>query len=153
MQRSPVRDLIVGLFVLVGLAAIAVLSMRIGGLSFGGAPALVLYAGFDQIGGLKPRAPVVISGVRVGQVGAIELDSSYRARARIEIYEKVDLPSDTSASIMTSGLLGDQYVSLQLGGEDSKLKTGDEIEFTESAVIMERLIGQFIHNTNVEKKE
>jgi len=153
MSRSPTRDLLVGLFVLAGLGAIAYLSFSIGGLSYGGPGGLTVYASFDQIGGLKPRAPVVISGVKVGQVESIALDGSFRARARLDLDAHLKIPTDTTASIMTSGILGDRYVSLQLGGEEQYLKDGGEITFTESAVILERLIGKLIHNTDIEKKD
>ena len=146
MSRSPVRDLVVGLFVLAGLGAIAYLSINVGGLSYNGPGGLILYASFDQTGGLKPRAPVVISGVKVGQIAKIELGKDYRARATLDLDPKLALPTDTTASIQTAGLLGDRYVALQLGGEDKTLKSGDEISFTESAVILERLIGKLVHN-------
>ena len=118
MNRSPRRDLVVGLFVLAGLAALAYLSMNVGGLTFRNQGGLVLYASFDEIGGLKPRAPVVIAGVKVGQVVDITLDADYRARVRMDLRRDLKLPVDTSASIMTAGLLGDQYISLQVGGDD-----------------------------------
>jgi len=153
MHRSPVRDFVVGLFVLAGLGAIAYLSMNVGGLSFNRGAGLILYAAFDQIGGLKPRAPVVISGVKVGQVDSIALDKNFRARAQLDLRADLQIPTDTSASIVTSGLLGDRYISLQLGGEEKYLKSGDDIAITESAVILERLIGKLIHNTDVEKHE
>lgn len=153
MQRSPTRDFIVGLFVLVGLGAVAYLSLSVGGLSFGGPGGFTLFAQFDQIGSLKPRAPVTIAGVKVGEVKAIRLDEDYRAKVQLEVDSRLELPVDTSASIMTSGLLGDQYISLQLGGEEDLLKSGEEIGFTESAVILERLIGQFVHNADVEEDE
>ncbi len=146
MSRSPVRDFVVGLFVLAGLAAIAYLSINVGGLSYNGPGGLTLYASFDQTGGLKPRAPVVISGVKVGQIAGIELGPDYRARATLDLDAKLALPTDTTASIQTAGLLGDRYVALQLGGEEKTLKSGDEISFTESAVILERLIGKLVHN-------
>jgi phospholipid/cholesterol/gamma-HCH transport system substrate-binding protein len=91
---------------------------------------------------LKPRAPVVISGVKVGQIAKIELGKDYRARATLDLDPTLALPTDTTASIQTAGLLGDRYVALQLGGEEQTLKAGDEITFTESAVILERLIRQ-----------
>src|SRR5213596_3654147 len=141
MSRAPVRDFLVGLFVLAGLGAVAYLSLSVGGLSYGGPPRMALYADFDEIGGLKPRAQIVISGVKVGQVASIALAENYRARVRLELDERLKLPVDTSASIMTSGLLGDRYVSLQLGGESEILKPGDQITMTESAVVLERLIG------------
>jgi phospholipid/cholesterol/gamma-HCH transport system substrate-binding protein len=146
MGRSPLRDFVVGLFVLAGLAAVAYLSINIGGLSYNGPGGLTLYASFDQTGGLKPRAPVVISGVKVGQVAAIDLGPDYRARATLDLDATLQLPTDTTASIQTAGLLGDRYIALQLGGEEQMLKPGEEITFTESAVILERLIGKLVHN-------
>jgi phospholipid/cholesterol/gamma-HCH transport system substrate-binding protein len=148
MNRSPVRDFIVGCFVLAGLGAIAYLSISVAGLSYGGPGGLTLYATFDQTGGLKPRAPVVIAGVKVGQVKAITLDQNARARAEFDLDNSLKIPTDTTASIVTSGILGDRYISLQLGGDTEFLKPGDEIGFTESAVILERLIGKLIHNTD-----
>ena len=146
MGRSPLRDFVVGLFVLAGLAAVAYLSINVGGLSYNGPGGLTLYASFDQTGGLKPRAPVVIAGVKVGQVAAIDLGPDYRARATLDLDAKLQLPTDTTASIQTAGLLGDRYIALQLGGEEQMLKPGEEITFTESAVILERLIGKLVHN-------
>lgn len=151
MNQGSTRDLVVGLFVLAGLAAVAFLSLSVGGLSLTNHGGLTLYANFDQIGGLKPRAPVQISGVKVGQVVDIALNDDFRARVRLDLRKDLQLPIDTTASIVTAGLLGDQYISLQIGGDDKNLAQGEDIEFTESAVILERLIGQFIHNTNVEK--
>lgn len=151
MNQSGNRDLVVGLFVLAAFAAVAFLSFRVGGLTFGGGGGMTLFAAFDQIGGLKTRAPVEISGVRVGEVRNIGLDDEYRARVEIDLDKGVELPVDTSASIVTSGLLGDQYIALEIGGEEETLTNGEEITFTESAVILERLIGQFIHGTNVDK--
>jgi phospholipid/cholesterol/gamma-HCH transport system substrate-binding protein len=153
MRQSPVRDFVVGLFVLVGLAAMAYLSINVGGLSYTGPGGLTLYASFDQTGGLKARAPVVISGVKVGQIAAIKLGQDYRARATLDLDAKLVLPTDTTASIQTAGLLGDRYVALQLGGEEDTLKSGDEISFTESAVILERLIGKLVHNAPSDKSE
>jgi phospholipid/cholesterol/gamma-HCH transport system substrate-binding protein len=153
MTRSPRRDLLVGVFVLAGLAAIAYLSLRVGGLSYGGPGGLILFASFDQTGGLKLRSPVEISGVRIGQVEAIDLNDAYRARVKLNLDPKLKLPTDTSASIVTSGILGDRYISLQLGAEDEHLKSGEEITFTESAVILERLVGKLIHNANIESEK
>jgi phospholipid/cholesterol/gamma-HCH transport system substrate-binding protein len=149
MSRSPARDFIVGLFVLGGLLAIGYLSISIGGLTYKGPGGLTLFAKFDQTGGLKDRAPVVISGVKVGQVKSIVLSDDFRARVDFDVDRRLHLPIDTTASIVTSGLLGDRYISLEIGGEDEVLKPGDEIGFTESAVILERLIGKFIHNADV----
>lgn len=146
MRPSPSRDLLVGSFVLAGLAAIAYLSLTVGGFSLFPSEGMTLYASFDEIGGLKARAPVVVSGVKVGEVESISLNDEYRARVAMKVDAKLELPIDTSASIVTAGVLGDRYVSLQLGGEEELLKPGDDISFAESAVILERLIGKFIHN-------
>jgi phospholipid/cholesterol/gamma-HCH transport system substrate-binding protein len=149
MKRSPIRDLLVGLFVLAGLGAIAYLSLSVGGLAYGGPGGFVIHANFDEIGGLKTRAPVVISGVRVGQVTSITLNDDYRAKVTLDLDPRLELPVDTSASIVTSGVLGDRYVSLLPGGEEELLAPGDEITFVESAVLLERLIGKLIHGANV----
>ena len=153
MQPSPVRDLIVGLFVATGLATIAYLSIQVGGVSYAGRGGLELRATFDQIGGLKPRAPVSIAGVTVGQVRDIALDDRLRARVTLEVDKGLQLPVDSSAAIHTQGLLGDQYVALEPGGEEDMLKNGDEIEFTESALSVERLIGKFVQDSGIEKGE
>jgi phospholipid/cholesterol/gamma-HCH transport system substrate-binding protein len=145
MTRSPMRDFLVGLFVLAGLGAIAYLSFSVGGLSYNGPGGLKLFAAFDQTGGLKPRSPVVISGVKVGQVKEIALDPSFRARVEMDLDNRLKLPTDTSASIVTAGILGDRYISLQVGGDDHLLKSGDTMTFTESALILESLIGKFIY--------
>lgn len=153
MTRSPVRDLLVGCFVLAGIAAIAWLSFRVGGLASGPAGGFTVYATFDEVGGLKARAPVQIAGVKVGQVKAITLAKDYRARVELDLEPALQLPVDTSASIVTSGVLGDRYVQLQLGGDPQLLKSGEELGFTESAVILERMLGKFIHNVGVDKGE
>ena len=145
MTRSPVRDFLVGLFVLAGLGAIAYLSFSVGGLSYSGPGGLTLYAAFDQTGGLKSRAPVVISGVKVGQVKSITLDPSSRARVEMDLDSRLKIPTDTTASIVTAGILGDRYISIQLGGDEQLLKSGDTMTFTESALILESLIGKFIY--------
>ncbi|MEO2167111.1 MAG: outer membrane lipid asymmetry maintenance protein MlaD [bacterium] len=148
MTKSPVRDFIAGLFVLVGILAVATLAFRIGDDPFAQNGGLVLYASFDEASGLKRLAPVDIAGVKVGRVTAIDLDDDYRARVRMNLQEGLELPIDTSASIVTAGVLGDRYVSLQLGGEETLLETGEEISFTESAVILERLIGKVLDNVS-----
>jgi len=153
MNRAPLRDLLVGCFVLAGLGALAYLSLSVGGLSYRGSGGLPLFARFDEIGGLKPRAQIVLSGVKVGQVKQITLDETYRARVGMDLNGRLKLPVDTMASIMTSGLLGDRYISLQLGAEQETLKPGDEITFTESAVILERLIGKLVYSTDRGKTE
>ncbi len=149
MRRSRNRDFVVGLFVLIGLAALAYLSLSVGGVTYTGRKGLLIYADFDEIGGLKERSPVVISGVKVGEVSTIGLADDYRAKVTFNLDPTLKLPIDTTASIVTSGVLGDRYVSLQPGGDDQILKAGDEITFVESAVILERLLGKLIHNTDV----
>lgn len=151
MQPSPTRDLIVGLFVAGGLAAIAYLSLQVGGLSYKGDGGLQLVAVFDEIGGLRERAPVAIAGVTVGQVIGIELDEALRAKVTIDIDSDLELPIDSSAAIRTSGVLGDQFIALEAGGEDQLLVSGEEIEFTENALSLERLIGKFVQNSGIEE--
>jgi phospholipid/cholesterol/gamma-HCH transport system substrate-binding protein len=127
-----------------------VLAFRVGAnplLDDGG---MKIFAVFDQTGGLKPRAPVEIAGVKVGQVADVTLSDDFRARVGLDLRPGLQLPVDTSASIVTAGVLGDRYVSLQLGGDDRLLESGEEITFTESAVILERLIGKMVHNAGVD---
>lgn len=140
------RDLVVGLFVLAGLLSIAYLSINVGGASFRRSGGLEIVALFDEVGGLKSRAPVVIGGVKVGRVQAIGLDRDLRARVVLDVDPGVELPVDTSASILTSGVLGDQYIALEPGAEEATLKSGDEIVYTQGAVVLERLIGKVIQN-------
>jgi len=153
MRESPARELWVGLFVLVGLAALAWLSFSVGGVESLRAGGLQLTATFDEIGGLKKRAQVVIGGVRVGQVKSIDLSDDFRARVTLDVDQKLALPADTSASILTSGVLGDQYIALEPGGEPETLRSGEQIQFTQSAVILERLIGKLIQNIGGDSKE
>ena len=149
MSRSPGRDLLVGVFVMLGLGALAYLSLAVGGLSRQGPSGFLLTADFDELGGLKTRAPVVISGVKVGQVRSIALGDDYRAHVTLDLDPRLHLPKDTSASIVTAGLLGDRYISLQIGGDSAQLKSGDTIAFTESAVLLERLLGKLVHSADV----
>jgi len=151
MQPAPVRDFVVGLFVFAGLAAIAYLSMQVGGVS--GPGGFTLYATFDQIGGLTERAPVVVSGVRVGQVSKIGLDDNLRARVELDLDPGVELPVDTSAAIMTQGVLGNQFIALEPGAEEEVRRSGEEIGFTESAVLLERLIGRFGNDAGLDEEE
>jgi phospholipid/cholesterol/gamma-HCH transport system substrate-binding protein len=146
MPQSPLRDLMVGLFVLAGLGAVAYLSATLGGVSYGGQGGLALEAVFDEIGGLSPRAQVVVGGVKIGQVKGIRLDPDLRARVIMDVDPEVALPRDTSASILTTGVLGDQYIALEPGAEEELLKDGDEIDYTQSAVVLERLIGRVVQN-------
>jgi phospholipid/cholesterol/gamma-HCH transport system substrate-binding protein len=149
MTPSPTRDLLVGLFVAAGLLAVGYLSISVGGFSIRSAPRNTLFASFDEVGDLKPRAQVVIGGVRVGEVDRIELDGDLRPRVALAIDADLGLPSDTSASIMTSGLLGDQYIALEPGAEEDLLGDGGEISFTQGAISIERLIGKLVQNLGV----
>jgi phospholipid/cholesterol/gamma-HCH transport system substrate-binding protein len=153
MQRNPLRDLLVGLFVLAGIGAIAYLSLSVGGFSYAGPGGLNVYAMFEELGGLKLRAPVVIAGVKIGQVTGISLDKSQRARVDMELDASVAPPADTTASIVTAGLLGDRYINLKPGGDEQVLKDGEEIAFTESAVVLENLIGKFIYGSGDNAKK
>jgi phospholipid/cholesterol/gamma-HCH transport system substrate-binding protein len=147
MAESPRQELWVGAFVLAGLAAVAYLSISVGGIDAGGPGGLRLFATFDEVGGLKSRARVVVGGVKVGQVTQIALADDFRARVTLDVDQRLKLPSDSSASILTSGVLGDQYIALEPGGgEPTFLAAGDEIQYTQSAVILERLIGKLIQN-------
>ena len=141
-------ELAVGLFVAVGLAALVVLALQVSGLATLGAPSgYQVTAQFNEIGGLRERAPVKAAGVTVGQVTDIRYDTgSYRARVTLTLAPEYDnFPRDTVASIHTSGLLGEQFISLDPGGDIDYLGDGDRIEYTESAMVLERLIGQFMH--------
>jgi phospholipid/cholesterol/gamma-HCH transport system substrate-binding protein len=145
MDRSPVRDMIVGVFVLAGLGALTWLSMSVGGFTWHSRGGFRLSADFDETGDLKVRAPVVIAGIRVGEVSGLGLDKNDRARVDMDLDPALQLPVDTTASIVTAGVLGDRYIELQPGGDETLLKNGDQITFTESAVILERLIGQLVY--------
>ena len=147
MAKQRGRDLAVGSFVFLGLVALAYLSLSVGAVADtpGG---LRLYAVFDQVADLKPRAPVDIAGVKVGQVVAVDLNDDYRARVELDVDRNLKLPIDSSAAIVTAGLLGDRYIAIELGAEDQNLVDGEEIAYTESAVVLERLIGKVVHNFN-----
>ena len=153
MQASPVRDLLVGLFVLSGLAAIGYLSFQVGGVSYKGPGGFQLLADFDEIGGLNTRAPVTISGVKVGQVERIELAKDLRARVILDIDPTLELPIDTTARIVTEGVLGSKFIALEPGAEDDILKTGEALDFTESAISLEALIGRFVNNAGLESED
>jgi phospholipid/cholesterol/gamma-HCH transport system substrate-binding protein len=142
-------ETLVGLFVLLGILGLVFLALKaanLGGLSAG--DTYPLLANFDNIGGLKVRAPVRSAGVTVGRVASISLDPKrYQGVVRLEIERDVRFPSDSSARILTSGLLGDQYVGIDAGVLDEKpFVAGDTIKQTQSAVVLENLIGQFLFN-------
>ena len=148
MLESKTLETIVGLFVALGLGALFILAMKVSNLSsLGGEDGYEITARFLNIGGLKVRSPVKMAGVVVGRVKDIRLDEqTYEAVATLSVASEFDnIPSDTSASIYTAGLLGEQYVYLEPGGEDTFLMDGDRITLTQSAVVLEQLIGQFLY--------
>jgi phospholipid/cholesterol/gamma-HCH transport system substrate-binding protein len=145
MNRTTL-DLWVGFFVAMGLVALGFLALKVGNLASASmADTYVLNAKFDNIGGLKVRAPVKSSGVVVGRVASIAFDGkNYEAVVTLDVDKHFVFPRDTFAKILTSGLLGEQYIGLAVGGDPAVLKPGDTIKKTQSAVIMEDLIGQFL---------
>jgi phospholipid/cholesterol/gamma-HCH transport system substrate-binding protein len=136
----------VGVFVAIGLGALLFLALKVGDLaSFSTAETYLVKANFDNIGGLKKRAPVKSAGVVVGHVVDIAFDTeSYEATVAFSIEKRYEFPKDTSARILTAGLLGEQYVGLAAGGDTAKLKNGDKLKLTQSAVVLENLISQFL---------
>jgi phospholipid/cholesterol/gamma-HCH transport system substrate-binding protein len=138
----------VGLFVLLGLLGLVFLALKAANLgSAGGGDVYPVSAKFDNIGGLKVRAPVRMAGVTVGRVTSISLDPvTYQGLVKMDIETGYSFPKDTSAKILTAGLLGDQYVGLEPGAEEKTLAAGDAIKLTQSAVVLENLIGQFLYN-------
>ncbi|HVK54895.1 MAG TPA: outer membrane lipid asymmetry maintenance protein MlaD [Burkholderiales bacterium] len=146
MERSTI-DVWVGAFVIMGFGALLVLALKVGNLGVNGSQETYsVTAPFNNIGGLKVRAPVRASGVTVGRVVAIEFDTQkYEANVKMAIDKSYQFPKDTTASILTSGILGENYIGLDAGGEDDKLKEGDRIALTQSAVVLERLISQFMY--------
>jgi phospholipid/cholesterol/gamma-HCH transport system substrate-binding protein len=145
MSRATL-DLWVGIFVTIGIAAILFLALKVGNLtSVASAPGYHLQAAFDNIGGLKLRAPVKAAGVVVGRVEQIRLDpQTYQAIVSLKIDQGYQFTKDTIASILTSGLLGEVYIGLDSGGDTKMLAEGDRIGKTQSAIVLEKLIGQFL---------
>ncbi|WP_271410829.1 outer membrane lipid asymmetry maintenance protein MlaD [Pseudomonas sp. Q1-7] len=146
----------VGLFLLAGLLALLLLALRVSGLSYGATgDTYKLYAHFDNIAGLTVRAKVTMAGVTIGKVTAIDLDrDSYTGRVTMEVEQRVDnLPTDSTAAILTAGLLGEKYIGISVGGEEELLKDGGTIRDTQSALVLEDLIGKFLLNSvNKESK-
>ena len=139
-------EILVGLFVLMGMLALAFLALRAANLgSVGGGDTYSMQARFDNIGGLKVRAPVRTAGVHVGRVTGIALDAkTFQGVVRMEIERGYQFPKDTTAKILTAGLLGDQYIGLEPGGDDKNLAPGETVAQTQSAVVLENLNGQFL---------
>ncbi|WP_306391441.1 outer membrane lipid asymmetry maintenance protein MlaD [Telluria beijingensis] len=154
MHRKTI-DVWVGLFVLLGLAALLFLAFQAGNmrtLSFGQTYSVT--GRFDNIGGLKPQAPVKSAGVVVGRVGDISFDDkSFQASVRLDMESEYKFPKDSSLKILTAGLLGEQYIGIEAGGDEKNLAEGDRIVRTQSATVLEDLINQFIYNSAAEGKE
>jgi len=147
MKKQTKIEIWVGAFVLMSLMALSAIAFQISNFSgWKERPTYEVSALFDNIGGLKVRAPVKLSGVVIGRIVAIEIDPiSFKARVKMNIDQDFNqLPMDSSASILTSGLLGDQYIGLEPGGDDELLEQGAQIEMTQSAIVLEELIGQFL---------
>lgn len=156
-MQNRAQEIGVGLFILAGFLALLLLALRVSGLSAGTADQTYkVYAYFDNIAGLTVRAKVTMAGVIVGKVTAIDLDrDSYTGRVTMEIDEQVNnLPEDSTASVLTAGLLGEKYIGISVGGEEAVLKDGGVIRDTQSALVLEDLIGKFLLNSvNKEEKE
>ena len=145
MGRKSIETL-VGFFVLLGMLCLVFLALKAANLgSVGGGDTYTLTAAFDNIGGLKVRAPVRTAGVTVGRVTHITLDGkTYKGVVSMEVERRFVFPKDSAAKILTSGLLGDQYIGLDPGGDDKNLAANDNVAQTQSAVVLENLIGQFL---------
>ena len=149
MRNTRVIEIAVGLFIAAGMAALFLLAMQVSNLSTAGSgESYTITATFENIGGLKVRSPVTVSGVRVGRVDAIDYDNeAFEAVVTLRIDKAYSsFPEDTSASIYTSGLLGEQYIGLEPGGSEANLVEGDRIQMTQSALVMEQVVGQFLYN-------
>ena len=153
MNRSTI-DLWVGIFVAAGFAGLLFLALKVGNLaSFSTAETYRVDARFSNIGGLKVRAPVKSAGVVVGRVGDVRFDNeSFEAIVSMNLSAAYQFPRDTTAKILTSGLLGEQYVGLEAGGDGMMLKSGDRLRLTQSAVVLENLISQFLFKSAAEDK-
>ena len=155
-SRAHAIDISVGFFILLGLSSVVFLTAQtLGSRAFSSGETYTLQARFDHIGDLKIRAPVALAGVTIGRVSKITVDPiEYRAMVEIRIDSKFDqLPIDTYASIATTGLLGGKYIELEPGGDEEVLHDQGEIEFTQSAILLENLIGKFMLNRKTESNE
>lgn len=149
MQQTRSVEIGTGLFVLLGMSALFFLTMQTtGGQNFSADDTYVVEARFENVGSLKARAPVAMSGVTIGRVTDVSFDAAMLEAKVVFVidsqYSKI--PDDSDASILTAGLLGSQYIGLQAGGSDTYLEDGDEILFTQSAIVLENLIGKFLVN-------
>jgi phospholipid/cholesterol/gamma-HCH transport system substrate-binding protein len=156
MQSTTTQDTLIGLFVAAGIAGLFFLALQVSNLStFIEQDSYTVTARFDNSGGLKVKSPVSAAGVKIGQVSSISFDSeTYQSVVKMAIYSQYNnLPSDTTASVFTAGLLGEQYVNLEPGGSEEYLTEGSSIEITQSAIILEKAIGQFLFKSAEEKKK
>lgn len=154
MQHSPTQDTLVGLFVAAGIIGLFFLAMQTSNLgSFSNQDnTYTVTAHFQNSGSLKIKAPVSMAGVKIGQISQIKLDKDHRALVEMKIQGQYNnIPSDTTASIFTAGLLGEQYISLEPGGMEDYLQNNSEIDITQSAIILEQAIGQFLFKKSAEK--
>ena len=151
MERMTI-DLWVGIFVTAGLIGLLVLALKVGNASsVSVSDGYTITAEFDDIGGLKVRAPVKSAGVVVGRVEGITFDNqTLRAKVTMRIDKRYEFPRDSSVSILTSGLLGDQYIGLTGGADTELLKNGDKVMLTQSAIVLEKVIGQFLYGKAAE---
>jgi phospholipid/cholesterol/gamma-HCH transport system substrate-binding protein len=150
MQQTRSVELGTGLFVLLGMSALFFMTTQTtGGEKFSASETFEVSASFDNVGSLKPRAPVSMSGVTIGRVTGVVFDPvSLEAKVTLIIDSQYDqIPDDSDASILTAGMLGSQYIGLQAGGSDTYLENGSEIYFTQSAIVLENLIGKFLVNS------
>ncbi|KQQ88528.1 outer membrane lipid asymmetry maintenance protein MlaD [Massilia sp. Leaf139] len=154
-MHRKIIDVWVGLFVLLGAAAVLFLALQAGNMSsLSFAETYAVTGKFDNIGGLKPQAPVKSAGVVVGRVGDISFDdTTYQAMVRLDLDPSYKFPKDSSLKILTAGLLGEQYIGIEPGGDTKNLVDGDRINRTQSATVLEDLINQFIYSKAAEGKE
>ena len=146
MHNTKLQDTLVGFFVACGIAALFFMAMQISNLSsFSKKDVYTITARFENSGGLKVKSPVSIGGVRIGRVAAITIDNdSYESVVKIDVDLQYHLPDDTTASIFTAGLLGEQYINLDPGGSEDFIEDNGVIDITQSAIILEEVIGQFL---------
>lgn len=153
MNQTRLMELVVGLFICLGLAAMFLLTLQVSTQNdLGRDASYEITARFDNVGSLRVRAPITLAGVRIGRVTGVDVNpETFQAEVKLAIDQRYDrLPSDSSAAIQTAGILGEQYIALQPGGAMENLKAGDRIGFTQSAVVLENLIGRFLAQTGNE---
>ena len=154
MSRRTI-DMWVGVFVMIGFGALLFLALKVANLaSFSAAESYQIKAKFDNIGGLKIRAAVKVAGVVIGRVSDVRFENeTFEAVVSFSVDKRFQFPRDTSAKILTSGLLGEQYIGLSAGGDTVNLKDGDTLKLTQSAVVLENLISQFLYSKAADSKD